>query len=135
MLEKYINELIFSAIVLVFGICGMITLFGGLAILWGKKISIQPEQHSLQQNQGFNTQAANDTILNVIGIIYVTLVLASILIPAVLISQNIITPHPLFMVHNFYILIYVPSLLVPITFAIIRPKSIKIGIQTFPCFN
>jgi hypothetical protein len=51
----------------------MITLFGGLAILWEKKNSIQPEHHAHQQNQGFNTQAGNDTILNVIGIIYVIL--------------------------------------------------------------
>jgi hypothetical protein len=63
------------------------------------------------------------------------LVLASIIVLAFLAGQNIITPHPLFMVHNFYVLIYVPSLFIPITFAIIRPKSIKIGIQTFPCYN
>jgi hypothetical protein len=79
-----------------------------LEILWGKKNSKQPEHHAHQQNQGFNTQAGNDTILNVIGIIYVVLVLASILVPTILAGQNIIKPHPLFMVHNFYVLIYVP---------------------------
>jgi hypothetical protein len=113
----------------------MSILFVSLAIFWKKNNSIQPEQHPHQQNQGFNTQAGNDTILNVIGIIYVTLVLASILFPAVFISHNIITPHPLFMVHTMYTPIYVPSLVIPITFAIIRPKSIKIGIQAFPCYN
>jgi hypothetical protein len=116
-----------------------IILFGSLAIFWKKINTIQPEQQPQQQNQGFNTQAGNDTILNVVGIIYVTIELALILVPPILASQNIIAPwtlaHPLFMVHTLYALIYVPSLVLPITYAIIRPKSIKIGIQTFPCCN
>jgi hypothetical protein len=113
----------------------MIILFGSLAIFWKKNNSIQPEQHPHQQNPGFNTQAGNDTILNVIGIIIITIVMASIFVPPVLAGQKIITPHPLFMVHTLYAMIYVPSLIIPITFAIIRPKSIKIGIQSFPCCN
>jgi hypothetical protein len=127
------------------GICMMILLLGSLAIFWKKiKIrtmsSVQPGQHphqqqQQQQQQGFNNQAGNDTILNVIGIIYVTIVLALILVPSILAAQKIIPSHPLFMVNTVYGLIYVPSLVIPITFTIIRPKSIKIGIQALPCCN
>jgi cytochrome c biogenesis factor len=124
------------------GICLMLILFGSLAILF-KKIknranssSVHPEQHSPhQQNQGYNCQAGNATIVNVMGIIYVTIVLSSIYVPIILAALKIIPPHPLFMVNTFYGAIYVPSLVIPITYAIIWPKSIKIGIQTFPCFN
>jgi hypothetical protein len=136
-----ISKFIFSSTtVLSVGICMIIVLIGGLAIVFQKiKIrtisssAIQPEQH--QHNQGFNTQAGNATIVNVIGIIYVTIALASIIAPTLLLTQNFISPHPFFMVNNWYGLIYVPSLVVPITFAIIWPKSIKIGIQAFPCCN
>jgi hypothetical protein len=76
-----------------------------------------------------------NTIVNVIGIIYVTIVLASIYVPTLLAALKIIPPHPLFMVNTFYGLIYVPSLVIPISYAIIWPKSIKIGIQAFPCCN
>jgi sterol desaturase/sphingolipid hydroxylase (fatty acid hydroxylase superfamily) len=117
----------------------MIILFGSVAIL-GKKIknrhnssAIQPQQHP--QQQWYNSQDGNDTILNVINIIYVTIVLASINVPALLIGLKIIPPHPLFLVNFFYAVIYVPSLVLPISFAIIQPKSIKIGIQAFPCCN
>jgi hypothetical protein len=34
--------------------------------------TVQPEQHPHQQNQGYNTQDGNDTILNVISILCVT---------------------------------------------------------------
>jgi hypothetical protein len=119
----------------------MLILFGSLAILF-KKIknranssTVQPDQHPHQQNQGFNTQDGNATIVNVIGIIYVTIVLASIYVPTLLAALKIIPPHPLFMVNTFYGLIYVPSLVIPISYAIIWPKSIKIGIQAFPCCN
>jgi hypothetical protein len=113
-------------------------LFGSLAI-FGKKIknranssTVHPEQHPHQQNQGFNTQDGNDTILNVIGILYVTSVLVSILTVQKIIPSR---AHPLFMVNTMYALTYVPSLVIPITFAIIWPKSIKIGFQALPCFN
>jgi hypothetical protein len=116
----------------------IIILFGSLAIFCKKmknrNISsspIQPEQHP----QGFNTQSGNDTIVTVMGIIYVTIALASIIVPALLRTQEIIGPHPFFIVNNSYGLIYVPSLVIPITFAIIWPKSIKIGIQSCPCCN
>jgi hypothetical protein len=55
-------------------------LIGSLAIFWEKNknransSTIHPEQHPHQQNQGFNTQDGNDTILNVMGILYVYLV-------------------------------------------------------------
>jgi hypothetical protein len=39
------------------------------------------------------------------------------------------------MVNTMYALTYVPSLVIPITFAIIWPKSIKIGFQALSCFN
>jgi hypothetical protein len=123
------------------GICLTIVLFGSLAIFWkkiknrGNSSTVQPEQHPHQQNQGFNTQDGNDTILNVIGILCVTSVLLLMYVPAFLLVQKIIPPHPLFMVNTVYGLIYVPSLVIPITFAIIRPKSIKIGFQALPCFN
>jgi hypothetical protein len=119
----------------------IIILFGSLVILC-KKIkkranssSVQPEQHAHQQNQAYNCQAGNDNIVNVIGIIYVTIVLALLLVPALLLAEEIIPPHPLYLVNNWYAFIYVPSLVIPITFAIIWPKSIKIGIQAFPCYN
>jgi hypothetical protein len=115
----------------------LIILFGSVAIL-GKKIktranlsAVQPEQHP--QQQGYNCHVGNDTILNVMSIIYVTIVLASIYVPGILIGQKFIPPHPLFVVNTFYGIIYVPSLVLPISFAIIHPKSIKIGIQAFPC--
>jgi hypothetical protein len=123
------------------GICLTIILFGSLAIFW-KKIknranssTVQPEQHPHQQNQGYNTQDGNDTILNVISILCVTSVLVSMYVPIILAAQKIIQPNPLFMVNIFYGLFYVPSLVIPFTFAIIRPKSIKIGIQSLPCCN
>jgi hypothetical protein len=100
--------------VLPVGICMMIILFGSCAIFW-KKIkkssSIHPEQHPHQQNQGFNTQSDND-----IGIIYVAIVFASILVPGFLIAQQIIPPTPLYMINTLYGAIYVPSLVIPITF-------------------
>jgi hypothetical protein len=113
-----------------------------LAIFW-KKIknranssTVQPEQHPYQQNQGYNTQDGNDTILNGIGILYVTSVLVLMYVPTIFAAQKIITPHPLFMVNLLYGLIYVPtSLVIPFTFAIIWPKSIKFGIQALPCCN
>jgi sterol desaturase/sphingolipid hydroxylase (fatty acid hydroxylase superfamily) len=117
-------------------------LFGSLAIFWKKlknranSSTIHPEQHPHQQpNQRLNTQDGNDTILNVIGILYVTSVLVIMYVPAILSVQKIIPPHPLFMVNTVYGVIYVPSLVIPITFAIIWPKSIKIGFQALPCFN
>jgi hypothetical protein len=110
------------------------------SLIIGKKIknranssSVQPEQHP--QNQEFNCQAANETLLNVIGIIYVSIALALILVPSLLIGLKIIPPHPLVIVNSYYGIIYFQSLVMPITFAIIRPKSIKIGIQAFPCYN
>jgi uncharacterized protein YqhQ len=123
------------------GICLTILLFGSLAIFW-KKIknranssTVQPEQHPHQQNQGYNTQDGNDTILNVIGILCVTSVLVSMYVPTVLAAEKIIQPDPLFMVNLFYGIFYVPSLVIPFTFAIVRPKSIKIGFQALPCCN
>jgi hypothetical protein len=116
-------------------------LFGSLAIFWKKmknranSSTVQPEQHSHQQNQGFNTQDGNVTILNVIGILYVTIVLFSIIVPIVLTSQKIIPTHSLLMVNLAYGLSYLPSLVIPFTFAIVRPKSIKIGFQALPCCN
>jgi uncharacterized membrane protein YkgB len=110
----------------------IIILFGSLVILC-KKIkkranssSVQPEQHAHQQNQAYNCQAGNDNIVNVIGIIYVTIVLDLLLVRR---------HYYLYLVNNWYAFIYVPSLVIPITFAIIWPKSIKIGIQAFPCYN
>jgi hypothetical protein len=116
-------------------------LFGSLAIIWKKfknkatSSTVQPEQHPHQQNQGFNTQDGNDTILNVIGILYVTSVLLIMYVPTILVVQKIIPPHPLLLVNTVYGLNYVPSLVIPSTFAIIWPKSIKIGFQALPCFN
>jgi hypothetical protein len=116
-------------------------LFGSLAIFWKKNknkansSTVQPEQHPHQQNQGFNTQDGNDTILNVISIIYVTSVLVVMYVPTILAVLKIISPHPLFVVNTVYGLNYVPSLVIPMTFAIIWPKSIKIGFQALPCFN
>jgi uncharacterized protein YqhQ len=123
------------------GICLTIILIGSLAIFWKKfknranSSTVHPEQHPQQQNQVFNTQDGNDTILNVMGILYVFSVLVITYVPTFLAAQNIIPPHPLFMVNTAYGLIYVPSLVMPITFAIIRPKSIKIGFQALPCCN
>jgi hypothetical protein len=116
-------------------------LFGSLAIFWKKNknransSTVQPEEHPHQQNQGFNTQDGNHTILNVIGILYVTSVLVILYVPIILVDQKIIPPHPLFIINTVYGLIYVPSLVIPMTFAIIWPKSIKIGFQALPCFN
>jgi hypothetical protein len=117
-------------------------LFGSLAIFW-KKIknranssTVQPEQqHPHQQNQGYNTQDGNDTILNVISILCVTSVLVSMYVPTLLAAQKIIPSNPLFMVNLGYGLFYVPSVVIPFTFAFMWPKSIKIGIQALPCCN
>jgi sterol desaturase/sphingolipid hydroxylase (fatty acid hydroxylase superfamily) len=123
------------------GICLTILLIGSLAIFWKKfnnranSSTVHPEQHPHQQNQGFNNQNGNDTILNVMGILIVTSVLVIMYVPTVLISQKIIPPHPLVMVNAAYGLNYVPSLVLPITFAFFRPKSIKIGFQALPCCN
>jgi hypothetical protein len=117
----------------------LIILFGSVAIL-GKKVNYRANSSAVQpelnpQHQGYNSQAGNDPILNVISIIYVTIVLATIYVPLLLARKKIIPPHPLFLVNTFYGVIYVPSLVLPISFAIIHPKSIKIGIQAFPCCN
>jgi hypothetical protein len=107
---------------------------------WEKKLKIERILLPSTQNnnilinkiKGFNTQDGNDTILNVIGNLYVTSVLVSILVVQKIIPSR---AHPLFMVNTMYALTYVPSLVIPITFAIIWPKSIKIGFQALPCFN
>jgi hypothetical protein len=105
----------------------LIILFGSVAIL-GKKIknranssAVQPEVNP--QHQGYNGQAGNDTILNVLSIIYVTIVLATIYVPTLLAGQKIIPPHPLFLVNTFYGLIYVPSLVFTNIFCYHPPKN------------
>jgi hypothetical protein len=119
----------------------MMIILSGIVAILGKKIknranysAVLPQQHP--QQQGYNSQADNDNLLNDMSIVYVTIVtMASIFVPAFLIGQNIIPPHPFFLVNTVYGMIYVPSLVLPITFAINQPISIKIGIQAFPCCN
>jgi cytochrome c biogenesis factor len=123
------------------GIAMTILLLGSLAIFWKKNknransSTVQPEQHPHQQNQGYNTQDGNDTILNVFCILCVTSVLLTMYVPTILDALKIIQPDPLFKVNLLYGLFYVPSLVIPFTFAIVWPKSIKIGFQALPCCN